>query len=1095
MSFLTGLALRRRSVTVLAIILLLAGGVFTYRSLQVELFPDIEFPLVTISTLYPSANPEAVVREVTEPIEDEILSMANLEELQSSSSENFSLVIASFKLGTDMAEAERTITSKVGQLSFPTGVERPLIQRFNPEEFPVLQLAVLGDRDVSRLQRIVDDRILPAINQVDGVSDVNVTGAIEEELLVTVDPDKLARLGISLFQVAGALTNNNASIPAGSITEGTRTFPVRTVNEYNSLEELRNLVVGFDVASPRARASSGSLPSAGLPGAFNGLPTSPAGRPVLLSDVADIRLSPQSAYTISRTNLTPSLGIAILKEPEANTVEVTGGVLAALAELEGLPPDVEVVTVSNDGPEIQNQIDTLLREGALGLIFAVTVVFVFLFSFRPTLARGVLMTARPTLVIGITIPLSILSGVLLMGAFGMSLNFMTLGGLAIAVGRVVDDAIVVLENLFRHLQRGGDRVQTAINATREVAPAIITSTLTTIAVFIPLGFIQGLVGEFFLPFALTVSFALVASTIVALTAVPVVGSILLRPQDAVTAGQGGFNTDARDTWMQRAYAPTLLWALRHKLLTLLIGFGLTGASLSLLLVIPITLFPTGGVRYLDIQMELPLGTSIQRTLSEVQPIENTLERHRAQGVVDLYLTTVGINANAVGFGGVAGGSNRASILVRLSRDAPEDTADTLRGELVSTHERTVTVNDLNSGGPPTSGLEMTIKGDNYAVLSEFSTRMVTALGDVDGLINVKSDVSEARDEFVAAVDPREAAELGLTVRDVGSQVNMYLVGQEVTTVDSGGGAATVVQRSPGEDVDDISVVLRARPEAVDTLTEIKAITISGPLGSAPLTDIADLALAKGPVSISRTDGERSVSLTGAITAEDTQAVGVEVQSTVDALGLPPGVEVAVGGIFQDIAEGFQAIGLAMAIGIVLVYLVMVASLGALRDPFVILTSLPLAIIGALASLAITGRPLGLAAMMGLLLLIGVVVANAIVLIYFAAQQRERGLSVHDSLVEAGRVRLRPILMTAFTTGFALLPLAIFVSEAGGIISAELATVVIGGLLTSTFLTLIVVPVVYSIMHESLPAFFRRVGALLGLARPSGAAASPADGGS
>ena len=1093
MSFLTGLALRRRSVTVLAIILLLAGGVLTYRSLQVELFPEIEFPLVTVSTFYPSANPEAVVREVTEPIEDEILGIADLEELQSSSSENFSLVIASFKLGTDMAEVERTITSKVGQLTFPTGVDRPLIFRFNPDTFPVLQLAVIGDRDISRLQRIVRDRIVPAITRVDGVSAADVTGEIGEELLVTVDPDKLARLGVSLFQVSAALTNNNASIPAGSITEGARTFPVRTVNEYGSLDEIRDLVVGFDVASPRARAASGGASAAGPLAAANGPPTSPDGRPILLSDVADIRLSPAGAYTISRTNLAPSLGISVQKEPEANTVEVTSGVLAALDELEGLPPDVEVVVITNNGPEIQEQIDTLLREGALGLLFAVTVVFVFLFTFRPTLARGVVMTLRPTLVIGITIPLSILSGVLLMGAFGMSLNFMSLGGLAISVGRVVDDAIVVLENLFRRMQNGGDRVQTAMNATREVAPAIITSTLTTIAVFLPLAFIQGLVGEFFLPFALTVSFALVASTIVALTAVPVVGSLLLRPRDAVIAGQGGFSADVRDTWMQRAYAPTLLWALRHKLLTLLIGFGLTAASLSLLLVIPITLFPSGGARYLDLQMELPLGTSIQRTLAEVRPIEDALERHRALGSVDLYLTTVGINPNAVGFGSVAGGSNKASILIRLFADAPDDAVDTLRTDLASTDERTITIADLGSGGPPQSGLEMTITGDNYNDLSGFSAQLVEALARVEGLINVKSDVSEARDEFVATVDPRKAAELGLSVRDVGSQVNMYLVGQEVTTVDSGGSAAAVVQRSPDEEMDDLSVVLRARPEAVDTLTEVKAVTISGPLGAAPLSDLAEVALAKGPVSISRTDGERSVSVTGAITAEDTQAVGVAVQAAVDAVGPPPGVEVDMGGVFADIAEGFQDIGLAMAIGIVLVYLVMVASLGALRDPFVILTSLPLAIIGALASLAITGRPLGLAAMMGLLLLIGVVVANAIVLIYFAVQQRERGLSVHDALVEAGRVRLRPILMTAFTTGFALLPLALFVGEAGGIISAELATVVIGGLITSTFLTLIVVPVVYSIMHETLPAFFRRVGALVGLARPP-AAASPADGG-
>jgi HAE1 family hydrophobic/amphiphilic exporter-1 len=1089
-SFLTGIALRRRPVTILAILLVLVGGVITYRGLQVELFPDIDFPLITIFTLYPSANPEAVVRDVTEPIEEAIQGISGLDEIQSTSSENLSLVLARFKIGTDMAEAERTVASNIARVSLPSGVEDSTIQRVNPEEFPVLQLAVLGERGSSRLQRIVDSRIVPAISAVDGVSEVDVSGAIEEELVVTVDPDKLSRLGISLAQVSNALASNNVSIPAGAIIEGSRTFPIRTVNEYTSMADLRDLVVGFDNNSPRARASG-----AGPPSAANGPPTSSTGRPVLLSDVAEMRLSPEVATSISRTNGAPSLGLAIKKDPDANTVEVTRNVLEAVALLDDLPPDVQVVTFFNYGPEIQAQIDTLLGEGAWGLVFAVTLVFAFLFTLRPTIARGIQLTLRPTLVVGMAIPLSVLSGVLLMGAFGMSLNMMTLGGLAISVGRVVDDAIVVLENLYRHLQRGGDRVQTALESTREVAPAIITSTLTTIAVFIPLGFIQGLVGEFFLPFALTVSFALLASTLIALTAVPVLGSLLLRRGETVATGSDQAGGIAPDTWMQRAYMPMLLWALRHKAATLLTGFGLTAASLLLLFVIPITLFPSGGVRFLDIQMELPLGTTIERTLVQVQPIEARLERLRRQGVVDIYITTVGVNTNAVGFGGIAGGANLASILVRLAEDAPEDIAETLRSELASRDGRTITVADLNTDGPPESGLEMTISGDNYADISMAAGQIELALSRLDGLLNVKSDVTEARDEFVISVDPREAAELGLSVRDVAMQVNLYLVGREVTTVDGGGATSTVVQRAPEEDIEDIRVVLKALPERVDTLGKVKAITIAGPLGSAPLSDLAVVALAKGPVSISRTDGQRSASITGAITGKDTQEVGRAVQAVVDSLDLPPGVDVGSGGAFQDVAEGFQDIGMAMVIGIVLVYLVMVASLGALRDPFIILTSLPLAIIGALASLAITGRTLGLPAMMGLLLLIGVVVANAIVLIYFVSQLRARGLGVHESLLEAGRVRLRPILMTAFTTGFALLPLAAFVSAEGGIIGAELATVVIGGLITSTFLTLIVVPVVYTIMHESIPGLLRRVAARVVPTAPGIAAAQgPGDGG-
>ena len=1048
MSFITELALRRRSVTVLLIIMVLVGGVLTFRSLPVELFPEIEFPLITVSTFYPSANPEAVVRDVTEPIENAILGVDGVESVQTISSENRSIVLANFTFGIDMDEAERTIISNLATIRFPEQVQEPNVGRINADNFSVIQFSVLGDRDIAELQRMVEASVIPAIERVDGVFSVQVTGDVRQQVLVTVDPEKLSATGVSLGQVANALRENNVTIPAGSITADGQTFPVRATHTYNSLEEISELLVGF-----------------------SGLSETTPSSPILLSDVASVVLGTGGASSISRTNGVPSLGISVLKDPEANTVNVTEDILEALEAVQaGLPPDVQIVTLSNDGPEIKAQLDTLLQEALLGFLFAVAAVFAFLITRRPTWLKGLGLTLRPTIIIAMSIPLSILTGILLMGFQGMTLNIMTLGGLAIAVGRVVDDSIVVLENMYRHIQRGGDRWRIALESTREVAPAITASTLTTIAVFVPLGFIQGLVGSFFLPFAITVSFALLASLLVALTAVPVLGAIFLRPGDLTADASLAGDDASPETWMQRLYTPRLLWALRHRIVTLVTAVFLTVASLGLTFIIPVTLFPGGGERFLSIQISLPGGSSIDRTFAEVDLVEGVLADLSDRGIAEVYFTTVGAPPDSFGPGTQsAGGFNEASIFVRLARGSPDDIDEVLREQFPSNDQRTVTVTELG-GGPPTSGLEVRVTGNDYAAVSAVALQLATDIREIEGIVNLSTDVTEARDEIVIDVDPRAAAVLGLSARGVALQVNQFLVGRAVSQI--------TLDDTP------IDVILRGRAEAVNSVEAIAAITISGPGGSRALGDVASVRVQEGPVSISRTDGVRSASITAAIIDEDTQSIGRRVQDRIDALDLPPGVEIATGGIFQQIAEGFQDIFLAMIIGIILVYLVMVASLGSLRNPFVIVMSLPLALIGALVALAITGRTLGLPAMMGILILVGLVVTNAIVLIAFVEQLRERGLSIHDALVQGSRIRLRPILMTAFTTSFALLPLAAFVSSEGGIIGAELATVVIGGLTSSTILTLIVVPVVYTIVHQSLPDFFGRLGARLRGSRAS-----------
>ncbi len=1022
MHFITAAAIRRRTVTLLAVIILLAGGVYAYNTLQVELFPEIEFPLVVVTTSYPSSDPEGVVKDVTEPIERVIEGAEGLESIQSTSFEGNSIVLATFEFGTDMANAQSVIESAVSGLSFASGVEDPDVGRFDPDQFPVIQFSVISDNGTQDVSEFVESGILPELNDVEGILQILVTGDVDRQVRVSADPDRMLANGVALPQIASALSENNVTLPTGLIFGQGSSMPVKTIHTLGSVDEIRNLVVG----------------------------TSPSG-PVMLGDVADVQLTDGVPTSISRTNGKPAINVSIVKEAEANTIEVTEAVREALDGLDAIPTGIEIVIVSDQGPEIQEQIDTLLSEALYGFLFAVGVVFLFMFTIRPTVVRGILTTLRPTVVIALSIPLSVLTGVLLMTWQDMTLNFMTLGGLAISVGRVVDDAIVVLENVYRHIQAGRERWRAALDATTEVGPAILASTLTTIVVFAPLAFIQGLVGAFFLPFALTVVFALAASLVVALTAVPVLGAYLLRPGDLPEGAGEDDIAFVNETWMQRAYTPVLRWSLGHKAMTLIAAVVLTVASLALLTLIPVTLFPSGDQRYVEVNLTLPPGTPPDRTLAEVLQIEGEV-----RDISEIYTVTVG--ATDLGNGGVPAGFNQASMLLVLNSDAPEDVAGTLRESLQSPG-RQLRITEL-ADGPPAGGVEISISGPDYQDIATVSEELVSSLGSTEGVINLNSNVAEARDEVAVEVDPSAAAGIGLTTSQVGFQLSQFLVGRAVTTINIEGKAT--------------EVVLSGGREAVSSLDRVGELIIAGPGGTAPLGDLAQLTTREGPVTISRTDGQRSASITGEITADDTQAVGVEIDQRIADLDLPSGVSVNSGGIFADIAEGFQAIFLSMAIGIILMYLVMVGSLGSLRNPFIIITSLPLALIGVLVALAITGRTLGLPAMMGLLLLIGIVVTNAIVLIAFVEQLREQGKSVTEALITGGRVRLRPILMTALTTSFALLPLAAFSGGEGGIISSELATVVIGGLISSTALTLIVVPVVYYLFNVSIPALFARI---------------------
>ena len=1012
MTYITRLALSRRPVTILAILLLLAGGLFSALRLKIELLPDIEFPVITVSTFYPSANPDAVAGDVSIPIENLVTGLRGLERLQTFSSESLSLVIAEFEFGTDMDEIESTLSRGLAGLSLPQGVQEPRLLRITPNTFPILQLSVISDRPLSELQELTESTIAPEIRSVPGVFSVQVTGGSKQQVLVAAIPEKLAETGISIPQVAGVLRATNVSIPAGAITADGATLPIRATHRLESVDEIANLIVGVS-GQPLGPAARSSTPAPGGPP-----------KPVFLKDIAEVSFVDSARRTLSRTNGKESLGIAVLKDPDANLVDVANDVSKRLEELQpSLGDDVQIATIYDQAPNVESAISGVTREAMYGAVFAVGIIFLFLFSFRSTLVAG------------ISIPLSILTGIVVMRWLDISLNVMTLGGLAIAVGRVVDDSVVVLENVYRHIQQGERRLEAALNATREVAGAITASTLTTIVVFAPLAFIGGIIGAFFTPFAVTVSVALLASLVVALTVVPVLGSLFLLRKGPEAE---------RTIWLQRVYAPVLRWSLAHRIYTLLIAAVLFLGSFALVPFIGTALFGAGDSKIVNLTMELPPGTDAGTTLREAMAVEAEIA---SLDEVVTYQTTIGTGEDVFQRGGQVGaiGSNSAAMVIRLSEDSDTtEVAENLRRRFANGDgERKITVSELQGGGPPEGDMELVVTGANYADIVTASETLVAELADVPGLVNVTSDAAAAKPELAINVDPARAIASGSTVAQVGFAVNSLLVGSTVTKVELDGKA--------------VDVVLKGRVDDVDSIEEIRALNIGG----AKLGDIADVRMEDGPVQIVRVDGKRAVSVSGTIVEENTGAVNADVDRVVAAAALPAGVEVSTGGVFEQIQEIFISMAIALVVAIVLVYLVMVASLGSLMNPLVIILSLPLASIGALGALFITQRELGVPALMGTLMLVGLVVTNAIVLITFVEQLRQQGMSVREALERGGGLRVRPILMTAFTTIFALLPLAIFVPESAGLVGAELATVVIGGLVTSTFLTLVVVPVLYS----------------------------------
>ena len=1054
MTRLSQLAVSKRSVTLLLAAALFVAGILAWGSLKQELLPDISFPIVTVVAPYPGAGAADVTEQVAKPIERAVSGVPGLTQLRSTSANSFAFVLAQFDYGTDLDKAVASIEANLRTTSLPNGVD-PTVGAFNFNTAPVVVASVsaVGSTDLQTAADIARTEIIPELQAIPGVASAELAGGLEDRLVITLDPKKMAAAGISMQQAIGVLQANNVTIPGGELPTDEARIPVSTIGRFDSIEEIQNLVVGVK-SSVVAPAQPGS-PAASAGPAASGAPVTPiAPTPVTLGQLGTVEMLSQATTGYGRTNGQPAVTISVSKTSAANTVTVAQDVQAKLDEIGARHPgEIEIATVADQSTFILESSQGLLREGGLGAIFAVITIFLFLLNLRSTFVAAV------------SIPLSILTALVIMQIAGITLNILTLGGLAVAVGRVVDDSIVVLENIFRHRALGDERQKAVLDGTREVAGAITASTLTTVAVFLPLGFAGGFVSQFFLAFSLTVTFALLASLVVALTVVPVLAYFLVnRAKGAVDASGEPVNS----RWV-RLYDPAIRWVLKSrwtKIGTVLAAGVLFFASAALINQLPTAFINAGSEKIVQVTIAPPSGATSEQVLAQAEQAEQIL---LADDDVKLVATSLP-GEGSVGFQTVLAAqfgraTNSATMVVRVDQsvDLQAKIAD-LEAALapVATDGYAVTVG--MQGGATTNTLNVIVSAEDPAAVASTTEAVQAALVGVEGLDNITSDLVKAAPEVQVRVDPNKALGVGFTSAQVGAEIRTALTPTTVGLIQVG-------------DADPVDLVFRLDAAALTSVDALKALPV-GTTVRVPLAAIADVTQADVQSRITRIDESPSATISAEITGGDTGAASVAVQGVIDDLRangtIPPAVSVELGGVLQQQAEAFGGLFAAMGIAILLVYLMMVLAFNSLVTPFIILFSLPLATIGAFPALLLTDRPIGLSALIGFLMLIGIVVTNAIVLLDLVERLRSQGYSTHDALVEGGRTRVRPILMTAIATILALIPLAAGFNQ-GSIIAAELGTVVIGGLFSSTFLTLLVIPVVYSLVDSLKVRVARRLG--------------------
>ncbi|QSO50296.1 efflux RND transporter permease subunit [Alicyclobacillus curvatus] len=1190
MSALTRFSLKNPVVVFLLSLIVIIGGILSAFSLKEELMPDIAFPVIAVVTPYPGASPEAVATDVSEPLENALRNISGVNTVNSTSVQNVSEIMLQLNMNADLNSVQQKVQQVVSGVHLPASALTPSVQKFSFNSSPVVNFTIASKTaSNTELRTLVNQIIVPALQGVPGVAQVQTGGAAQPRVNIHFNPDKLSSHNLSLQQVIQDLQATNVSMPLGSETVNGKVNPLQLTSPFTSLAQIRNIPIpipanpaagladvgqgmqalgsavgqlGKGVAGvsqglaavqaenqllsalqtiqaqlfgtelelsklqsapssrqdPQAIAKlqaaitaleqeqktlttklqtlqkqlasaavgGGTVPNSAAPSTLATAKTGASSTSstsldtVPLSDLATVTLAPPNDGSINRTNGQPSVFVGVVKTEDANTVQMAKAVEDELNKLQKqLPNGVNIVPLFDSSTMIVASVNGMLREAVLGAVFAVLVILLFLRNWRTTVIAVV------------SIPLSLLIALIVLSRLNITLNIMTLGGMAVATGRVVDDSIVVIENIFRAWRRGlGFGKSFVRQATREVGQAITSSTITTVAVFLPLGFVSGVVGKIFMPFAVTVVCSLLSSLLVALTVVPALAWLFVARSkeksldyqwltgaeqgtaDAVhpsllaaTSVDGGpslpsgrgveasaHSEESVRPW-QRRYQNFLRGALNHKGWVLSATLIIFLASLAVLPLAGSTFIPASKEKFATVSITMPVGTPRGETDAKAKQVESILKGFGK--TVTQWNTEVGSDPGQLTSSGGVSGENQASLFVELQPSSNVDQFVTdLRAKIepIST-PATIQVKNLVMGGS-TGGFAVTLTSPNAAHIQTAATLVTSALQKVPGLANVNNNLADTRPQLNVIPNLSTAAKFGLTPYQIANDVAAYVQGQNIGNAKIDGESRAVW-------------VSMASKNPLTSLTNIKNLAIDTPVGkTVTLSDVASVSIANAPVQIEHQDGQPYASVSADFTSQNTGSTSRLALQKVNSLRLPSDVQVQVGGDTQEMNQSFKDLIEAILISVGLVYMVMLIAFGEWSAPFAILFSMPAALIGAFFGTVISRQPISISSLIGILMLMGIVVTNAIVLVDRVEQQRRRGLSIREALLEAGTTRLRPILMTAIATICSLIPLAVGFAE-GALISQGLAVVVIGGLVSSTILTLVVVPVMYELLHIRL----------------------------
>lgn len=1021
---LPGLAVKRPVTVVMLIVMaILLGGVSLSR-LGVDLFPRIKFPIAVVATTYQGAGPREVEKLVTKPIEEAVSTVSGVKSITSTSSEDASAVIVEFEWGTDMDFATLKLRERVERIQgfLPADVDSPSIFNFDLNEQAVLEVALGGARDLGQLKDLAEDTIKPRLERLEGVASVAVIGGLEREIQVLVDPRRLEAYGLTLDRLAGILGSENLNLPGGRVEQAEKKVLIRTTGEFRDLAEIQ----AIPVATPTGA--------------------------IRLDQVAEVRDTFREQKRIARLGGRQAIGLSIQKETDANTVKVATAALLELEKIKAeLPQEITVFPVADQSEYIKSSISSVVNNAVAGGILAVLILFVFLRNWRTTL------------VVGASIPVSIIATFSLVYFYGITLNMISLGGLALGIGMLVDNAIVVLESIYRHRQGGADGEAAAVAGTNEVGTAISASTFTTVAVFIPVVFIAGIAAEIFTQLALTVSFSLLVSLAVSLTLVPMLMAQLFRSEDRPTPGRVragrvgqvlargrlGQAFDRVYGAMENQYVRALAWALGRRGWVVAIAVLALVASLAAVPLVGTEFFPGGDAAELRVEIELPEGSQVQQTETVVGQVAKIVDATpEVTSVFSQSGAGTGQGETRSEFGYVTARLLDQAERQRTTADVVED----IRRRVTTVPGAEIRVSE--SGGMHGyfgSPIQVKVKGNDMDVLAELAKKVAARVSKIPGTREVKSGVEGGQPEIQVVLDRDQAARMGLTAGQVAAAVRAAFEGQVATRYRVGG--------------DEVDIRVMAEEGSRTSVADLERLLIAAPGGvTVSLGDIAELVPALGPTAINREKQVRAVMVTGQLAGRPLGDVMADITAAVGTMPVPPGYEVEVGGEMQDMMESFKDLSMALVIAILLVYMILASQFESLVYPLSIMLAVPFALVGAILALLISGRNLSIPAFIGIIMLTGIVVNNAIVLVDYVNTLRRRGMARNEAILTAGPVRLRPILMTTLTTILGMLPLALGIGT-GSEMETPLSTVVVGGLTLSTVLTLVVVPVFYSLFDD------------------------------